>query len=115
MSPDVARRIERMCHDLAGDVKRPARCQLARLVRRRRARDHHPRRETRLAGVRRLNATRPRAMRQDAPILKTTNYDVLVRNGKERFLIVPEKDFQAMREKLEDEADCPRRRAIEKA
>jgi hypothetical protein len=39
-----------------------------------------------------------------------TKYDVLVRNGKERFLIVPEKDFQAMRERLEDDADF---RAIE--
>jgi len=39
-----------------------------------------------------------------------TKYDVLVRNGKERFVIVPEKDFEAMRERLEDEADF---RAIE--
>ena len=39
-----------------------------------------------------------------------TKYDVLVRNGKERFLVVPEKDFEAMRERLEDEADF---RAIE--
>lgn len=39
-----------------------------------------------------------------------TRYDVLVRNGKERFVVVPEKDYQAMRQRLEDEADF---RAIE--
>lgn len=37
-------------------------------------------------------------------------YDVLVRNGNERFVVVPEKDYQAMRQRLEDEADF---RAIE--
>ncbi len=41
-----------------------------------------------------------------------TKYDVLVRNGKERFLTVPEKDFEAMRDLLEDEADF---RAIEES
>jgi PHD/YefM family antitoxin component YafN of YafNO toxin-antitoxin module len=39
-----------------------------------------------------------------------TKYDVLVRNGKERFVVLPEKDYQAMRERLEDDADF---RAIE--
>jgi PHD/YefM family antitoxin component YafN of YafNO toxin-antitoxin module len=39
-----------------------------------------------------------------------TKYDVLTRNGKERFFIVPEKDFEAMLERLEDEDDF---RAIE--
>jgi hypothetical protein len=34
-----------------------------------------------------------------------TKYDVLVRNGKERFIVVPEKDFKALREQLDDEAD----------
>ncbi len=34
-----------------------------------------------------------------------TKYDVLVRNGMERFIVVPEKDFEALREQLEDEAD----------
>jgi PHD/YefM family antitoxin component YafN of YafNO toxin-antitoxin module len=34
-----------------------------------------------------------------------SKYDVLVRNGKERFIVVPEKDFNALREQLEDEAD----------
>jgi hypothetical protein len=45
-----------------------------------------------------------------------TKYDVLVRNGTERFLVVPEKDFntmrEVMREKLQDEADF---RAIERS
>ncbi len=39
-----------------------------------------------------------------------SNYDVLVRNGKERFVVVPEKEYQVMREHLEDDADF---RAIE--
>jgi PHD/YefM family antitoxin component YafN of YafNO toxin-antitoxin module len=39
-----------------------------------------------------------------------TKYDVLVRNGKERFVVVPAKDYEAMRERLEDDADF---RAIE--
>jgi len=34
-----------------------------------------------------------------------TRYDVLTRNGKEKFFIVPVDDFQALLEKLEDEAD----------
>ena len=37
-------------------------------------------------------------------------HDVLVRNGKERFVVVPEKEYEAMRERLEDDADS---RAIE--
>jgi PHD/YefM family antitoxin component YafN of YafNO toxin-antitoxin module len=37
-------------------------------------------------------------------------YDVLVRNGKDRFVVIPERDYQAMREQLEDDADF---RAIE--
>ena len=37
-------------------------------------------------------------------------HDVLVRNGKERFIVVPEKEYEAMRERLEDDADF---RAIE--
>jgi len=41
-----------------------------------------------------------------------TQYDVLVRNGKERFIVVPEKDYQALRDQLEDEADF---RAIEES
>jgi PHD/YefM family antitoxin component YafN of YafNO toxin-antitoxin module len=43
-------------------------------------------------------------------IMLKTKYDVLVRNGKDRFVVVPEKDYQAMRQRLEDEADF---RAIE--
>jgi len=39
-----------------------------------------------------------------------TKYDLLVRNGKERFIVIPEKDFSAMQERLEDDADF---RAIE--
>ena len=39
-----------------------------------------------------------------------TKYDVLIRNGKDRFVVVPERDFIAMRERLEDDADF---RAIE--
>lgn len=41
-----------------------------------------------------------------------TKYDVLVRNGRERFIVVPEKDFEALRDRLEDEADF---RAIEQS
>ncbi len=39
-----------------------------------------------------------------------TKYDVLVRNGKERFVVIPVKEYEAMRERLEDDADF---RAIE--
>lgn len=39
-----------------------------------------------------------------------TKYDVLVRNGRERFVVIPEKDYEALCEQLEDEADF---RAIE--
>ncbi len=39
-----------------------------------------------------------------------TKYDVLVRNGKDRFVVIPEKEYQALRARLEDEADF---RAIE--
>ena len=35
---------------------------------------------------------------------------MLIRNGKERFVMIPEKDYRAMRQRLEDEADF---RAIE--
>ena len=41
-----------------------------------------------------------------------TSYDVLTRNGKEKFFVVPVKDYQALVEKLEDEADY---RALVKA
>jgi hypothetical protein len=34
-----------------------------------------------------------------------TKYDVLVRNGRERFIVVPEDDFKAIQEQLQDEAD----------
>ena len=37
-------------------------------------------------------------------------YDLLIRNGKDRFIVVPEKDFDALQERLEDDADF---RAIE--
>jgi PHD/YefM family antitoxin component YafN of YafNO toxin-antitoxin module len=39
-----------------------------------------------------------------------TKYDLLIRNGKERFILIPEKDYDAMQERLEDDADF---RAIE--
>ncbi len=39
-----------------------------------------------------------------------TKYDLLIRNGKDRFIVVPEKDYAAMQERLEDDADF---RAIE--
>jgi PHD/YefM family antitoxin component YafN of YafNO toxin-antitoxin module len=39
-----------------------------------------------------------------------TKYDLLIRNGKERFILIPEKDYNAMQERLEDDADF---RAIE--
>ena len=34
-----------------------------------------------------------------------THYDVLTRNGKEKFFVVPVKEYEALLEKLEDEAD----------
>ena len=34
-----------------------------------------------------------------------TRYDVLTRNGKEKFFVVPVKEYEALLEKLEDEAD----------
>ncbi len=37
-------------------------------------------------------------------------YDVLVRNGRDRFIVIPEKDYEALREQLEDDIDF---RAIE--
>lgn len=37
--------------------------------------------------------------------MQKAKYDVLVRNGTERFIVVPEKDFDALREQLEDDAD----------
>lgn len=39
-----------------------------------------------------------------------TKYDVLTRNGKEQFVVIPVKDYEAMRQRLEDDADF---RAIE--
>src|SRR4051794_16928349 len=45
-------------------------------------------------------------------LMHKANYDVLTRNGKEKFFIVPVKDFEALLEKLEDEADY---RALVKA
>jgi hypothetical protein len=39
-----------------------------------------------------------------------TKYDVLTRNGKEQFVVVPLKDYKALLEQVEDEADF---RAIE--
>jgi PHD/YefM family antitoxin component YafN of YafNO toxin-antitoxin module len=39
-----------------------------------------------------------------------TKYDVLVRNGKEQFVVVPVKEYEAMRQRLEDDIDF---RAIE--
>jgi hypothetical protein len=39
-----------------------------------------------------------------------TKYDVLIRNGKERFVLIPEKIFEAMQERLDDDRDF---RAIE--
>jgi PHD/YefM family antitoxin component YafN of YafNO toxin-antitoxin module len=39
-----------------------------------------------------------------------TKYDLLIRNGKDRFIVIPEKDYNAMQERLEDDADF---RAIE--
>ena len=32
-------------------------------------------------------------------------YDVLTRNGKDRFLLIPEKDYQTLLDRLEDERD----------
>jgi PHD/YefM family antitoxin component YafN of YafNO toxin-antitoxin module len=34
-----------------------------------------------------------------------TKYDILTRNGKEKFVVVPLDDYEALLEKLEDEAD----------
>jgi PHD/YefM family antitoxin component YafN of YafNO toxin-antitoxin module len=41
-----------------------------------------------------------------------TRYDVLTRNGKEKFFVIPVKEYEALLEKLEDEADY---RALVKA
>jgi PHD/YefM family antitoxin component YafN of YafNO toxin-antitoxin module len=41
-----------------------------------------------------------------------THYDVLTRNGREKFFVVPVKEYEALLEKLEDEADY---RALVKA
>ncbi|HZL35115.1 MAG TPA: hypothetical protein VFC78_07385 [Tepidisphaeraceae bacterium] len=35
----------------------------------------------------------------------TKKYEVLVRNGKERFVMIPERDFVKMQERLRDDAD----------
>lgn len=32
-------------------------------------------------------------------------YDVWVRNGREEFVVIPIKDYEAMRRRLEDDAD----------
>jgi hypothetical protein len=34
-----------------------------------------------------------------------TKYDVLTRNGKEQFVMVPMRDFEAMLDRLRDDAD----------
>ncbi len=34
-----------------------------------------------------------------------TKYDMLTRNGKEQFVVVPLKDYESMLERLEDEED----------
>jgi PHD/YefM family antitoxin component YafN of YafNO toxin-antitoxin module len=39
-----------------------------------------------------------------------TKYDMLTRNGKQRFVLIPVKEYQAMRDRLQDDADF---RAIE--
>jgi PHD/YefM family antitoxin component YafN of YafNO toxin-antitoxin module len=39
-----------------------------------------------------------------------TKYDVLLKNGKEQFVVIPMKEYTAMVERLEDDADF---RAIE--
>ena len=41
-----------------------------------------------------------------------TKYDMLTRNGKEQFVVVPLKDYEALLEQMEDEADF---RALEAA
>jgi len=33
------------------------------------------------------------------------NYDILIRNGKEQFVVVPKHDYEALLERLEDEED----------
>lgn len=37
--------------------------------------------------------------------MRKTSYDVLTRNGKEKFIVIPVKEYEALLEKLEDEAD----------
>jgi len=34
-----------------------------------------------------------------------TKYDVMTRNGKEQFVMIPIKDYQALLERVEDEGD----------
>ena len=34
-----------------------------------------------------------------------TKYDVLTRNGKEQFVVIPVEDYKGMLERLEDDAD----------
>ncbi|HWE93807.1 MAG TPA: hypothetical protein VG269_07510 [Tepidisphaeraceae bacterium] len=41
-----------------------------------------------------------------------TKYDMVIRNGKEQFVMVPIKDYEALLERLEDDADF---RAIEQS
>ncbi len=42
--------------------------------------------------------------------MRKMKYDLLTRNGKEEFVVVPRKEFEAILERLEDEEDF---RAIE--
>ena len=37
--------------------------------------------------------------------MPNNNYDVLTRNGKEKFFVIPVKEYEALVEKLEDQAD----------
>lgn len=41
-------------------------------------------------------------------------YDVLVRNGRERFIVVPERGYEAMHECLENDADSRALEALKK-
>ena len=40
------------------------------------------------------------------------NYDVLIRNGKEQFVVIPKEHYEALLERLEDEEDF---RALQEA
>jgi PHD/YefM family antitoxin component YafN of YafNO toxin-antitoxin module len=43
-----------------------------------------------------------------------TKYDVLTRNGKEKFVVIPMTDYEALLEQLEDERDLRDLRAAKK-